>query len=95
MYREFDFFQHVARTENCSELCTAFRKTIQKILLADSPVHADPVSCGLAASCIAYAYLDWLAGSYGDAALDEVLAVTEEFLRESVPCLKCQGDVSP
>ncbi|WP_191669501.1 hypothetical protein [Lactobacillus delbrueckii] len=38
----------------------------------------------LYSATIATAYLDWLAGIYGKASLDEVLKVTEQVLKEQI-----------
>ncbi|MDD6784737.1 MAG: hypothetical protein PUD81_00565 [Eggerthellales bacterium] len=37
------------------------------------------------AVCIVYSYLDWLAGDYGDAPLEEVVELTKGLLRNRLP----------
>ena len=106
MYREIDFFRHVAKAGNRFDFKNAFKECIGRLLqynTADSPSPANAKTAGLAgaqpagssntqrirsdlcAVCIAYAYLDWLAGEYGDASLDEVLATTKDLLKDHLP----------
>lgn len=47
--------------------------------------NAQRIRSDLCAVCIAYAYLDWLAGEYGDATLEEVLALTKDMLKDHLP----------
>ncbi len=47
--------------------------------------NAQRIRSDLCAVCIAYAYLDWLAGEYGDATLEEVLALTKDLLKDHLP----------
>ena len=42
----------------------------------------------LASVCINYAYLDWLAGVYGDISLDAVIDVTKNMLGEQLSQVK-------
>lgn len=74
-----------------------FQKRKRIALLSDSHIlslyfasrlqsAAQPaVRSDLCAVCIAYAYLDWLAGEYGDATLEEVLALTKDLLKDHLP----------
>lgn len=92
MYKEIDFFRFIAKDENCSEFCTAFRKTISKIIVLNNPETDTPaqslIAGDLIASCIAYAYLDWLAGRYKDVKLDDMLLVVKDMLKDQLKSLK-------
>lgn len=89
MYREIDFFRHVARAANRFDFKNAFKNCIGRLLeynAKESPGgNAQRIRSDLCAVCIAYAYLDWLAGEYGDATLDEVLAQTKAILKDHLP----------
>ncbi len=98
MYREIDFFRHVAKAGNRFDFKNAFKECIGRLLqynTAESPSSTNAKTAGstntqrirsdLCAVCIAYAYLDWLAGEYGDAPLDEVLATTKDLLKDHLP----------
>ena len=108
MYREIDFFRHVARAGNRFDFKNAFKECIGR-LLQFKPTESQPageshsagkshpaatsgttqnaqrIRSDLCAVCIAYAYLDWLAGEYGDATLEEVLALTKDLLKDHLP----------
>lgn len=92
MYKEIDFFRFVAKDENCSEFCTAFRKSISKVIVLSSPEHGTAaqvlIAGDLIASCIAYAYLDWLAGRYKGVSLDDMLLVVKDMLKGQLRLLK-------
>ena len=70
MYKEIDFYRHVAKQENLSVFRTAFKKTISQILRIDLKTDVTYskeerlIISVLTAVCIAYAYLDWLSGEY-------------------------------
>lgn len=85
MLKEIDFFRFVAKEESCSAFCTAFRKTICRILVLEKNEESSPVknviAGDMAASCISYAYLDWLSGMYGDISLDEMISIVKEVLK--------------
>jgi AcrR family transcriptional regulator len=120
MYREIEFFRHVAKAGNRFDFKNAFKECIGRLLQytaaespgpdnaktssdnakidpgnakAAGPADAQPAGFSLAqrirsdlcAVCIAYAYLDWLAGEYGDATLEEVLALTKDLLKDHLP----------
>ena len=76
MYEDYEFFCFISKEDSCSEFCTAFCKTICDILIFNksedfSSNSVNTIIAGnLAASCIATAYLDWLAGIYGEISLD-------------------------
>lgn len=102
MYREIDFFRHVARAGNRFDFKNAFKECIGRLLQFESAEshsagkshpaatsgttqNAQRIRSDLCAVCIAYAYLDWLAGEYGDATLEEVLALTKDLLKDHLP----------
>lgn len=82
----------IAKDENCSEFCTAFRKSISKVIVLSSPEHGTAaqvlIAGDLIASCIAYAYLDWLAGRYKGVSLDDMLLVVKDMLKGQLRLLK-------
>ena len=90
MYQEYEFFTFVSKENNCSEFRTAFRETICDILIFDNSDIASSnsinaiITSHLAASCIATAYLDWLAGTYGDVALEDVLSIVKDMLKDQI-----------
>lgn len=90
MYQEIDFFRYAAKEGNCSDFRTAFRKTISKILKTDlskNPNYNEQeqiIASDLASVCIAYSYLDWLAGDYGEMELNDVIAVTKKMLKDQL-----------
>lgn len=43
------------------------------------------IVCDQIAVCIVYSYLDWLAGDYGDAPLEEVVELTKGLLQDRLP----------
>lgn len=90
MYQEYEFFTFVSKEKSCSEFCTAFRQTICDILIFDNADISSSnsintlIAGNLAASCIATAYLDWLAGIYGDIALEQVLSIVKDMLKDQI-----------
>lgn len=90
MYKEIDFFRFVAKEGNCSDFRSAFRKTIKKFIRMDmtkNQVYGETeqiVVQDLASVCIAYSYLDWLAGEYGDMAIHEITMVTKKMLKHQL-----------
>ncbi len=93
MYQEIDFFRYIAKEDNCADFRTAFRKTIEKILkieLSNNQNYTNvqkKIMGSLLAVSIEYAYLDWLAGEYGDIPLDEIVDVTKDLLKEQLTCV--------
>ena len=92
MYREIDFFRYVARSGSRADFKTAFKVAIAQLIHVDmkkSPALTQQealILTDLDAVCIAYSYLDWLAGDYGeDATLDEVMGVTKDLLKDHLP----------
>lgn len=90
MYKEIDFFRYVAKEGNCSDFRSAFRKTIKKLIWMDMTRNHDYrenekiVVQDLASVCIAYSYLDWLAGEYGDMEINEVTTITKKMLKDQL-----------
>ena len=92
MYREIDFFRYVAKSGSRADFKAAFKDAIAQLIHIDmkkSPALTEQealILTDLDAVCIAYSYLDWLAGDYGeDVALDEVMAVTKDLLKDHLP----------
>lgn len=89
MYQEIDFFRYVAKAGNCADFREAFKNSFQELLKPDlqngpSSKTEALIRSDLYSATIATAYLDWLAGIYGKAGLDEVLKVTEQVLKEQI-----------
>ena len=91
MYKEIEFFRYVAGSGNCGDFRDAFKDTIGRLIQLDMGKVGDLTSSqqlilsDLAAVCIAYSYLDWLAGDYGDVSLDEVIDITKDLLSAHLP----------
>ena len=94
MYQEYEFFQFVSKEDSCSEFRSAFRKTICDILIFDKSDNSifnstnTIIAGNLAASCIATAYLDWLAGIYGKIALNDVLSIVKYMLKDQIKYIR-------
>ena len=90
MYKEIEFFRHAAAASS-ADLRTAFKDTIGRLIRVDLGSDTDlteshkTVISDLAAVCIAYSYLDWLTGDYGDISLDEVVGITKGLLKDHLP----------
>jgi hypothetical protein len=92
MYREIDFFHYVARSNTCADFKTAFKDSISKLIKIDLKKNPSLsrqqqlILSDLDAVCIAWSYLDWLAGDYGeDTTLDDVMAITKDTLKSHLP----------
>ena len=92
MYREIDFFRYVAKAGSRADFKTAFKDAIGQLIQIDMKKNPSLtkqqqlILCDLDAVCIAYSYLDWLAGDYGeDATLDEVMAITKDLMKDHLP----------
>ena len=90
MYQEIDFFRHVAKQSNLSVFRTAFKDTISQILRIDLKEDSSDskeehlILSDLTAVCIAYAYLDWLSGEYGDVPLSMVTRIAGNMLSDKL-----------
>ena len=79
MYREIDFFRMVATDESCAFCRTQFRTAFERLLKAELARSSGlegfrfEVVADMLASGVTYAYLDWLAGKYGDEPLDRLI----------------------
>lgn len=86
MYREIDFFRMVATDESCAFCRMQFRSAFEKLFkeeLSRSAKQTDfefEVVADALASGVTYAFLDWLAGKYGDASLDELIATLNSLI---------------
>lgn len=90
MYKEIDFFRYVAKQGNMSAFRGAFKSTISQLirvdLKTDNPYTKEELLIlgDLAAVCIAYSYLDWLAGDYGEIEISTVVNITKKILKETL-----------
>lgn len=86
MFQEIAFFQYVAKEGNCSDFRVAFQKAFKKLIEVNFSKDCNltdverNIEADLASVCIAYAYLDWLAGEYGDVELDVVIQHLENLI---------------
>lgn len=92
MYREIDFFRYVAKSGHCADFKTAFKDSIGGLIQIDlgkNPFMTKQqqlILSDLDAVCIAWSYLDWLAGDYGEeTTLDEVMSITKDLLKDHLP----------
>ncbi len=92
MYREIDFFRYVAKAGSRADFKTAFKDAIGQLIHIDMKKNPSLtkqqqlILCDLDAVCIAYSYLDWLAGDYGeDTTLDEVMSITKNLMKDHLP----------
>ena len=98
MYEEIDFFRYVAKDGNCEDFRAAFVKTIEKVLTFTSKGKNNSsdlrqkVTRTLLSGLIAYAYLDWLAGAFGDASLDEIITITKDLLKDNIEYISFKSD---
>ncbi len=90
MYQEIDFFRYVARDDKLSSFRDSFKNTISKLIRVDLKASTGRdkeeqlIVADLTATCIAYSYLDWLAGEYGKIPLSKVTGVTKELLKDKL-----------
>lgn len=85
MFKEETFFRYVAKEGNCSDFREAFRTAIRNLVDIRSKKAARSaavIESDLAATCIAYSYLDWLSGKYGNVELSSVIQITRSFLAD-------------
>lgn len=87
MFKEEAFFRYAAKEGNCSDFREAFRNAIWNIVdikSDNSDKRIGMIESDLAATCIAYSYLDWLSGKYGDVELSTVIGISRSFLRNHI-----------
>lgn len=95
MYKEECFFRYVAREGNCNDFREAFRKAIRNLLCVQNNGKDDlktVIENDLTATVIAYAYLDWLAGIYGEVELSDVLKHASGYLKEHISLVEYKID---
>lgn len=86
MQEEIEFYRLVAQDQHFELYRAQFRKAFTAIFTEELRAHTAldgvelEISAGMLASGITYAYLDWLAGAYGDLPLDELLVFCEHFI---------------
>jgi hypothetical protein len=91
MRQEIDFFRLVARDSSFDQFRNRFRSAFRRIFEEELQQAGGlegtrlTVAADMMASGVTYAYLDWLAGEYGDATLEEVLALTKDLLKDHLP----------
>lgn len=83
MYRQLDFFTYVSKEGHCADFREAFRQAVKEVVKGKTAQkdHQAMITNDLYATCIAYAYLDYLSGTYGEMSLDEVIAVTSQVIQ--------------
>ncbi len=90
MLSEESFFRYVATEGKCSDFIVAFIRTINKLITIDIAKELQlsdkesMVFSDLASVTIAYSYLDWLSGKYGDMPLSELTTITKRIIRGQV-----------
>lgn len=86
MYRQLDFFTYAAKEGHCADFREAFRQAIKEVIDVNVPLADDYqiIAHDLYATCIAYAYLDYLSGDYGKISLEEVIQVIEKLIHRSL-----------
>ena len=86
MEKEIEFFRFCAKEDSCSAFRVAFRNTYQKLITIsfdEKATYSEEeklIEADLISVCIAYAWLDWLAGNYGDVSIDVVIKYLEKML---------------
>ena len=86
MREEIDFFRLVAQADGFEQFRTRFRRAFQRIFeeeLAKASSLEGPrltIAAAMVASGVTYAYLDWLAGTYGDLPLEDLIGHFEAVL---------------
>ena len=94
MYKEIDFFRCAAKDNKLSFFRNAFKNTISQLLRVDLKQEINETETNrliigdLTAVCIAYSYLDWLAGLYGDVPLSTVTAITKKMLAKQLTTIE-------
>lgn len=90
MEEELAFYKLVAKDQHFELYRAQFRKAFTAIFADElertgefEPVERDMMA-GMVASGITYAYLDWLAGRYGEMPLDDLLAFCERFIARTL-----------
>ena len=87
MFEEIEFFRRVAKDPSLAAFRKGFKDTISQIIRVDlkqgaeEPLEKRLITSDLVAVCIAYSYLDWLAGDYGDVPLTDVVEITKDMLK--------------
>ncbi len=87
MRQEIDFFRLVACGSGFEQFRSSFRTAFRRIFEEElrNTTGLDGVrltmTADVVASGITYAYLDWLAGDFGDLPLEEMLSYYEEILK--------------
>ena len=84
MFQEIEFFSFIAKDGNYAEFRNTFRRTIKKILDRTSKENhtltlEERIKNDIVASGIAYLYLDWLAGEYGDIEIEDLITIAKKF----------------
>lgn len=91
MEREIDFFRLVARENGFEQFRAKFRYAFRQIFSEKLQTAAGlegeslTITADMVASGVTYAYLDWLAGEYGDLPLQDMLSHFEEIIERLLP----------
>ena len=90
MRQELDFFRLVAKSSGFEPFRNSFRAAFRRIFEEELQRTTKlggmqlTISADMVASAVTYAYLDWLAGEYGDLPLDSLLLSFREVLERFV-----------
>ena len=90
MRQEIDFFRLVARSDGFEQFRSSFRSAFRRIFAKKLRGETEPdgmhlaLTADMVASGVTYAYLDWLAGEFGDLPLEDMLSYFEETLARLV-----------
>ncbi len=84
MQKELEFFRLVARGDGFDQFRSSFRAAFRRIFEEELKCSVGiegtylAVAADMVASGVTYAYLDWLAGEFGDLQLEDMLAYFEK-----------------
>ncbi|MGI6221574.1 MAG: TetR/AcrR family transcriptional regulator [Coriobacteriales bacterium] len=86
MRQEIDFFRLVARDSSFEQFRSSFRTAFRRIFEEELGRVTElggmrlTMTADMVASGVTYAYLDWLAGEFGDLPLEDMLTEFEQIL---------------
>jgi len=90
MQQELEFFRLVARGNDFEQFRSSFRTAFRRIFEEELQRAGGlggmrlTMTADMVASGVTYAYLDWLAGEFGDLQLEDMLTYFEEIVERLV-----------
>lgn len=99
MFKEIDFFRCVAKDSRLAVFRYGFKETISKLIRVDLKQDINEsktnrlIISDLTAVCIAYSYLDWLAGIYGDIPVSSVTDITKSMLSSQLEKIQFNNEL--